>query len=246
MRERLRHILANTLAGLLRLNSRPLPLRGSPALVIAPHADDETLGCGGLLAAKSALGQPIAVAFLTDSAGPRGDRSLSAQRSAEARAALQLLGVPAAQTYFLDAPDGRLDRLTVGEAASLESRLTVLLQQYRPAEVFLPFLGGGSTEHDAASWLTRAALTRAGQQPRLWEYPIWAWWNALRLRDRVLRHDGNFRLALTPEQRECKRQALACHHSQLGTAPGAGAFRLPAVLARRAAAPDEFYFSVPS
>ncbi len=39
-----------------------------PTVVVAPHPDDETLGCGVLIAAKRRLGAEVAVVFLTDGA----------------------------------------------------------------------------------------------------------------------------------------------------------------------------------
>src|SRR5262245_24685447 len=41
----------------------------SPVLVLAPHPDDESLGCGGLIAACQAQGHPVHVLVLTDGAG---------------------------------------------------------------------------------------------------------------------------------------------------------------------------------
>ena len=41
----------------------------APMLILAPHPDDETLGCGGLIAAASAAGHPPFVLVLTDGTG---------------------------------------------------------------------------------------------------------------------------------------------------------------------------------
>src|SRR5580704_16937481 len=48
----------------------PSDLMGAqPLLVLAPHPDDESLGCGGLIADCQARGQPVYVLILTDGAG---------------------------------------------------------------------------------------------------------------------------------------------------------------------------------
>ena len=39
------------------------------ALILAPHPDDESLGCGGLIAESCARGQPPLLVVLTDGAG---------------------------------------------------------------------------------------------------------------------------------------------------------------------------------
>src|SRR5690348_7882879 len=41
-------------------------LNGRPALVLAPHPDDESLGCGGLLAEATSRGYYVHLAVLTD------------------------------------------------------------------------------------------------------------------------------------------------------------------------------------
>jgi LmbE family N-acetylglucosaminyl deacetylase len=244
MKDALRLTLARFLAVLLRVQSRPYPFPRGTALVVAPHADDETLGCGGLIAAKAQRGDRIEVVYLTDSAasdpGSRGvfPAVMARTRRAEALAALRILGVREDRVHFIDAPDGRLDRLGPEENARVRDRLATVLDSLQPAEVFLPYCGGGSTEHDAAFWLVHAVIAAAGRKPIVWEYPVWAWWNALRLR-RQLAHAGeNFHLELAAWT-DVKRAALACHASQLqpATAPA-----LPASLARACTGPVEFYF----
>ena len=80
------------------------------ALVLAPHYDDEVLGCGGLLAGLAARGAAVRVLFLSDGSGgveEVADRSAYAgRRRAEAEAALAELG--AAGSEHLGLPDGAL------------------------------------------------------------------------------------------------------------------------------------------
>ncbi len=40
---------------------------GRRVLVLAPHPDDETIGCGGSLVLHAAAGDPVRVIFLTNS-----------------------------------------------------------------------------------------------------------------------------------------------------------------------------------
>lgn len=86
--------------------------RAERALVLAPHFDDEVLGCGGLLAHLVDGGCRVQVVFLTDSAG--GDEgaddpaAYGARRRQESVAGLAVLGIT--DVAFLDLPDGALDR----------------------------------------------------------------------------------------------------------------------------------------
>jgi LmbE family N-acetylglucosaminyl deacetylase/glycosyltransferase involved in cell wall biosynthesis len=85
-------------------------VRAASALVLAPHFDDEVLGCGGLLAQLAAAGATVCVLFLTDGGGGReavADRdSYRLRRRQEALAAAAVLGI--AGCDFLDLPDGGL------------------------------------------------------------------------------------------------------------------------------------------
>ncbi len=79
-------------------------------LVLAPHYDDEALGCGGLLAELAAAGARVRVLFLSDGAGGARDaeerRAYAARRREESEAALDALGL--ADAAYLDLPDGAL------------------------------------------------------------------------------------------------------------------------------------------
>ena len=87
-------------------------------LVLAPHMDDEIIGCGGTLAKHVARGASVTVVFLTDGAAggvaaggsaAHSDRlaePLTELRKREAHLALSVLGIR--QLEFLDARDGDL------------------------------------------------------------------------------------------------------------------------------------------
>jgi LmbE family N-acetylglucosaminyl deacetylase len=233
-------------AALLRLRSRPFSLPAGPAVVIAPHADDETLGCGGLIAAMAGAGTRLDVVFITDSAAShRGHPSLdpsqvARRRAAEAEAALAVLGLPPGRLHFLGAADGELERLPPGEAGRLRGDLEALLRSLAPEELFLPWRQDGSTEHAAAFDLALAAA--AGLPARIWEYPVWAWWDPLRrFAPRLGSPGSNWRWALGPG-RSRKRRALACHRTQLEALPPWPRPVLPAAIARGCCGPWEFYF----
>ncbi len=244
MKDFLRLLAGRLLAQLLRLRSRPFPFRPGTLLVVSPHADDETLGCGGLLSLKCARGEPVAVVYLTDSAGSPeagGHAAHAERRRLEALAALATLGVSTTQAHFLNAPDGRLNRLEPAERARLVNALSEQIGALRPAEILVPYWGGGSSEHDAAVLVARDALKNSGVPAIVWEYPIWAWWDPRRLTGQLRRPQENFRLELG-SVRATKHAALACHVSQMAPAAPGDAPPLPPVLAKLATGPVEFYF----
>jgi LmbE family N-acetylglucosaminyl deacetylase len=158
-----------------------LPLVGLPALipqggalVIAPHADDESLGCGGLLQALVAAGRPARVVVMSDGAGSHpASRShpapvLRALREAEARAACAILGVPA--PVFLGWPDGDVP----ADGQRLEQAVEAVLAAAEGLGTLVATLALDPHKDHAASWaIARAAAARGNK--RLLGYPVWAW-----------------------------------------------------------------------
>ena len=85
-------------------------MQGRPLVILAPHPDDETLGCGALLFDAAAQGTPCHVICVTDGTRSHpGSRRwpapvLAATRAAELRAACAILA-PAARVTCLGYPD---------------------------------------------------------------------------------------------------------------------------------------------
>jgi len=96
------------------------------ALVIAPHFDDDVIGCGGLISQLVSDGADVCVLYLSDGSGGEeeiDDREAYAQRRhEEAVRALEILGVT--RVEFLDLPDGSLAD-HVGEAAGAIRRALI-------------------------------------------------------------------------------------------------------------------------
>lgn len=90
-------------------------------LVVAPHADDETLGCGGLLAKYQ---DECAVVVLTK---PEDTRAK------EFGAAQEVLGY--SHAYFLDLPDGYLGT----EMHTLVGLLDSVVYACRPQQLYIPY-----------------------------------------------------------------------------------------------------------
>ena len=107
------------------LPSTTTEIHARRVLVLAPHADDDVLGCGGLLAQFAASGASVRVLFLTDSGGGREiteDREEYAKRRRhEAEQSLAVLGID--DIEFLDLPDGELEQYISIAAGAIEREL---------------------------------------------------------------------------------------------------------------------------
>ena len=165
-----------------------LPLRpatavrpGGPTLVIAPHQDDETLGCGGTIALLRRAGIPVTVLFVSDGTGSHPNSSsypperLRATREAEALAALHILGVAPEATAFLRLPDTAVPLAGQPGFAEATGRVEALLDRAVPETILLPWRRDPHCDHQAAWQLVHAALAGHPERPRLLEYPIWVW-----------------------------------------------------------------------
>lgn len=142
-------------------------------LVVAPHPDDETLGCGGTIAALTAAGQQVAVVFLTDGglSGPGDRHSTVEERKAEARLACDLLGVKPAHISFVGLPDGGL----ANHASEAGVRLAQIIDSFDPVRVFVPHEHDGHPDHEAAYRIARKVTEGRSQPIELFEYAIWLW-----------------------------------------------------------------------
>ena len=103
----------------------PALLRGERLLVLAPHPDDEVIGCGGLIAQHLREHRAVRIVIATDGA-VGGD---AAARETEARRGIAALG--GAEVVFL----GFRDRTLGGDAAA---RIREQLLDFRPDLVLVP------------------------------------------------------------------------------------------------------------
>lgn len=131
------------------------------ALVIAPHPDDEILGCGGTIARLVSLGALVEIAIVTRGRAPRFAEEMADRIRAEACEAHAVLGVT--RSRFLDLPAAELDTVSHAE---INRTLSTLIDEVEPDTVFLPFLGDLHLDHQLI-FLSAMVATR----PNRPDYP---------------------------------------------------------------------------
>lgn len=116
-------------------------------LVVAAHADDEALGCGGTIARHVAEGDIVHVVFLADGVSSRqGTDPLElARRLAATEQARQILGVMT--TTFLELPDNRLDSLPLIEVIR---PLEQVIRKIHPQIIYTQHCGDLNVDHRIA------------------------------------------------------------------------------------------------
>lgn len=221
------------------------PTSGS-AMVFAPHQDDESFGCGGMIAFKRASKIPVKVVYLTDGQKTYGwDRiptqTLIATRQQEALQALDVLGVPPDDVIFLGQVDGSLQALNDSCRQSLIIKLVHLLSGFQPEEVYVTYRQDGHPDHEMAYLLVREAIHQAGLQLDLLEYPVWSLYQPFHLNFSAPEFKDFYRLSIAAVQ-TVKRQAIACHRSQYIPIPPDTQGGLSQTFLKRLSSPYEFFF----
>lgn len=173
------------------------------ALVFAPHPDDETLGCGGLLAAfKSAKIPTQAVLVTSGDFGEHGQLG-SAVREDETRAAARILGIESVDFWQLK------DRSVRCDERNIEAAMAAIINSCADLVLTTSF-NEIHPDHRATAWLAIEAtrrLVHEGRDLRIAMYEV----GTPLTRVDVL-------IDITAYEIE-KREAIAVYHSQLNIAP---------------------------
>lgn len=211
-------------------------------IVLAPHPDDESIGCGGLIAECVARRRPVRVAILSDGGASHPNSPsfprprLAALRQEETRAAVAELGLdPSRHLEFLGLPDAALPSSGPAFDAAVGHLLHLAGSGGHPAAVFTTWGHDPHTDHKAARAIGGALARALPSQPKLYAYPVWGWAFAYPIPgfptppEPVLSEPlRGVRLAVDRHLSE-KRKAIAAHRSQTTgmIADDPGGFRLP-------------------
>lgn len=147
------------------------------ALVVAPHPDDETLGCGGAIALLRSLNYDVRVLVISNGtlSHPKSQKypapALQVLRETETLSALSVLGVEANAVTFLRLQDGSISEQYKGAVTTCVTYLT----EIAPRIIFLPWRYDPHPDHRATWKLIHTALSDSHLSPQLIEYPIWDW-----------------------------------------------------------------------
>ncbi len=187
-----------------------------PILVLAPHPDDESLGCGGLITQACAAGEEVHVAILTDGSRSHPNsqtypaQRLKTLRECETAEATAALGLARGHLSFLEYQDAaaplRGKRLRVAA-----ERLADYVRAHGIGTVCATWNHDPHCDHIAAHRITAQASRLAGF--RHLSYAVWGWTlpRTTWLPRTPIR---GFRLDIT-DSLAVKRRAIACHRSQM-------------------------------
>ncbi len=114
-------------------------------IVVAPHPDDELLGCGGTLLRRSAEGVTVGWVLMTAMTESEGwSRKEIEQRESQIDLIGKGLGIANDHIYKLGIPTTKLDNQPMRNLIEL---LSVVFNKFSPNEVLLPHPGDAHSDH---------------------------------------------------------------------------------------------------
>lgn len=167
-------------------------------LLLAPHPDDEVLGCGGLIYRLMQDHKELEILFVSDGSASHAEccdiptEAVSLARQKLALNATKILGLPDDKLHFLDLPDG-----------SIPSNYHLALP-YEPDVILIPHWGEGWPDHLS---VRQIGLRLASPQTQVYEYCVWMWyynvWHLFSQKPYVLK--------MSKEEHSAKLRAIAAY-----------------------------------
>ena len=185
-------------------------------LIVAPHPDDESLGCGGAIALLRKFEIEVSILVLSDGtlSHPNSRKfpkeKLRDLREKELKNAAEILGVKSENLTFFRYLDRSVPNINSSEFSAAVERCQKYLAQIAPQTIFVPWRRDPHPDHCAAYQLLTAAKT---ENQQIIEYPIWLYELAESDNAPLKTEVSAFRLDITSVV-ETKQQAIRAHHSQ--------------------------------
>lgn len=221
---------------LLCCHQREISVATGTIIIVAPHPDDEVIGCGGLIQRLVKQGCDVHIVLMTGGeASHQNCCNISKDRITDVRRSLCIdidskIGVDTSHIHLLDYPDGGIQ----GENEETE-HLQTLLSSIKPDVIFVPHWGEGWPDHVNTRQIIRNI---ANQGTIIYEYCVWMWYyNIWRLDWRNARV-----YRMTKEEHQKKLKAIDDYVTPLAPCCNPWSGVLPAVFLHAARWNTELYF----
>lgn len=154
--------------------TREIVVPSGAIVIVAPHPDDEVLGCGGLIQRLTDQGREVHIVFMTGGEGShRNCCELPEEQIKDARRKMAcqispMLSTDVSHLHFFNYPDGGISR----EHSETE-RLKNLLNELKPTAVFVPHWGEGWPDHLNSAEIVKEIMN---DKATIYEYCVWMWY----------------------------------------------------------------------
>ena len=188
-------------------------------VIVAPHMDDETLACGGLIArlpyknrihiiyATDGMKSPAPIIPGRDEVSP----NLGKVRMHESVEAMGVLGIAEQNLHFLCLPEAALQK----NMSALRDRLQEIMYLIGPRYVFVPFRYDRHLDHLAVNHAVVSDIEQGVLDAQIIEYFVYYRWRLMPKRDirKYIKPQLLYELDIT-NVADQKRQSLDCFTSQ--------------------------------
>ncbi len=195
-------------------------LKFGTTAVIAPHPDDESLGCGGTIALLRQSGLPVYVIFVSDGSmsHPNSKKypaeALRKLRESEALQALQLLNVPAENASFMHLKDTAVPDESTANFDVAVQLMRAELHRIQPETILVTWEKDNHHDHRSSWQILNKALTALDEKPRVLQYLIWIWELGKQTDVADNQQTKWFKVDIKAVA-DLKKQAIAAHASQV-------------------------------
>ena len=184
--------------------------------VIAPHPDDEILGCGGTIIRNIAEGNEVYICVVTKGLPPLFNPERSDEQRQDTIACHERIGIK--KTYYLDYPAAMLEKV---ERYELNGKILGVIKEILPDEVYIPHWGDMQKDHQIVAEAAMVAL-RPKYHPQVkkiygYETMSETAWNAPNVQNEFI---PNVFVDIT-DFIEAKKEALALFKLQVSPFPDA-------------------------
>lgn len=144
----------------------------SRVLVVAPHPDDEVIGCGGALLLHQQKGSAVRVVFVSDGSvgirDPKTAKMISDKRFLEVERVNEAMKFES--IHRLDFPDASL----VMHEKAIASQLALEILEFKPDQIYCPHPADGHADHQACSLAVAQAINSTNWSGTVMCYELWA------------------------------------------------------------------------
>lgn len=189
-------------------------------LVVAPHPDDESLGCGGAIALLRESETEVFVLVLSDGtlSHPNSKKfppeKLRILRETEIKNALEILGVAEKNIEFFRYRDRAVPQKNSENFGEIAARFGAYLDLVKPETVLVPWRRDPHPDHRAAFQIVDFTKKNFSGKLKIIEYPIWLWEIAETADAPRAREVAAWRLDIK-NVRDKKLRAIYEHQSQI-------------------------------
>lgn len=191
-------------------------------LIVAPHQDDESLGCGGTIALLRQLHLPVHVLFVSDGSMSHPNskayptEKLIKLRENESIHALQILDVDQDDITFLHLKDSKLPSIEMPGFDEAVNSIREILLKIKPQTIIIPWQRDPHPDHRSTWQIMHEAINQIDFPVKKLEYLIWLWERANEsdLPDPQEHKIWEVNIEQTLVQ---KKEAIAAHISQTTT-----------------------------